>query len=85
MDGPGSNGSSGSGGGTGHASGMFAGGAATAAASAAAAASVLRFNVAGAGLAGGHVHALDSPLPTYGSLKKGVNTVLLDMTSMCKR
>lgn len=46
---------------------------------------MLRFNVAGAGLAGGHVHALDSPLPTYGSLKKGVNTVLLDMTSMCKR
>lgn len=61
-------------------SSIFTGSAAASAASAAAAAaaSVLRFNVVGS-------PAGTSPLPTYGSLKKGVNTVVLDMATMSKR
>lgn len=53
-------------------------GASAASAAAAAASSVLRFNVVGSA-AGSNV------LPKHSLLKKGVNSVALDMASMCKR
>lgn len=62
-------------------SSIFSGAAAASAASAAAAAAanVLRFNVAFP------VSSSTASLPLFGTVKKGVNTVALDMTTMCKR